>query len=127
MITATAVGRLTDTPNLRYLEDGTPVANFSLATDNRNRNETTFLRVAIWGKAGEAAAEHLVKGQRIAASGRIEARSWTDDEGTRRQIWTLTADATEWLDKPRSTQSEHSEPARRAEAKEAANTGEKPF
>ena len=46
MITATAVGRLTDTPNLRYLDDGTPVANFSLATDNRNREDTTFLRVA---------------------------------------------------------------------------------
>ncbi|MDH3684172.1 MAG: single-stranded DNA-binding protein [Acidimicrobiia bacterium] len=56
MITATAVGRLTDTPNLRYLDDGTPVANFSPATDNRNRDETTFLRVAIWGKASEAAA-----------------------------------------------------------------------
>ncbi|MDH3683911.1 MAG: single-stranded DNA-binding protein, partial [Acidimicrobiia bacterium] len=82
MITATAVGRLTDTPNLRYLDDGTPVANFSLATDNRNREDTTFLRVAIWGKAAEAAAEHLVKGQRIAASGRIESQSWTDDEGT---------------------------------------------
>ena len=127
MITATAIGRLTDTPNLRYLEDGTPVANFSLATDDRNREDTTFLRVAIWGKAGEAAAKHLVKGQRIAASGRIEARSWTDDEGTRRQIWTLTADATEWLDKPRSTQPEHSEPPRRAEAQEAAETGEEPL
>jgi len=79
------------------------------------------------GQAGESAAEHLVKGQRIAASGRIEARSWTDDEGTRRQIWTLTTDATEWLDMPRSAQSEHSEPARRAKAHEAAQTGEELF
>ena len=127
MITATAVGRLTDTPDLRHLDDGTPVANFSLATDNRNREKTTFLRVAIWGKSAEAAAEHLVKGQRIAASGRIEARSWTDDEGTRRQVWTLTADATEWLDRPRSAESVHSELGRRATAEPAAETGEEPF
>lgn len=124
MITATAVGRLTDTPNLRDLDDGTPVANFSLATDNRNREDTTFLRVAVWGKAGEAAAEHLVKGQRIAAPGRIEARSWTDDEGTRRQIWTLTADATEWLDKPRGAE-QSTTPKARAEA--TAETGEEPL
>ena len=111
MITATAVGRLTDQPTLRYVDDGTPVANFSLATDNRNREETAFLRVAVWGKAGEAAAEHLVKGQRIAASGRIESRSWTDAEGTRRQVWTLTADATEWLDKPRGATPEGEGPS----------------
>lgn len=59
--------------------------------------------MAIWGKAGEAAAEQLVKGQRIAASGRIEARPWTDDERTRRRTWITTADATGWLDKPRGT------------------------
>ncbi len=115
MITATAVGRLTDQPTLRYLDDGTPVTNFSVATDNRNRTETTFLRVAVWGKAGEAAAEHLVKGERIAASGRIEARSWVDDQGTRRQIWTLTADATEWLDKPRSAEALEVQPSNEEE------------
>lgn len=65
-----------------------------------NKEETTVLRVGIWGNADEAAAEHLVRGQRIAAYGRIEARSWTNDEGTRRQTWMFTADATEWLDKP---------------------------
>lgn len=116
MITATAVGRLTDQVSLKYLDDGTAVANCSLATDNRNKDETTFLRVAIWGKAGEAAAEHLVKGQRIAASGQIEARSWTDDEGTRRQTWTLTAGATEWLDKPRDTDAQQAELPEKEEA-----------
>ena len=99
----------------------------SLATENRNREETTFLRIAIWGKAGEAAAEHLVKGQRIAASGRIEAKSWTDDEGTRRQTWTLTADTTEWLHKPRSAQTDHSKPSRQTKAEAAAEAGEEPF
>ena len=126
MITATALGRLTDHPELRFLDDGTPVANFSLATDNRNRDDTTFIRVAIWGKAGEAVAEHLVKGQRIAATGRIECRSRTDDEGTRRQSWTLTADATEWLDKPRgSSPNQLTTPKAKAEA--AAQSGEEPF
>ena len=124
MITATAVGRLTDQPALRFLDDGTPVANFSLATDNRNRDETTFIGVAVWGKAGEAVAEHLVKGQRIAATERIESRSWTDDEGTRRQVWTLTADATEWLDKPRGAE-ESATPKAKAEA--VAETGEELF
>lgn len=124
MITATAVGRLTDEPVLSFLDDGTPVANFSLATDNRNRDETTFIRVAVWGKAGEAVAEHLVKGQRIAATGRIESRAWTDDEGTRRQVWTLTADATDWLDKPRAAE-QTTTPKAKVEA--AAKTGEEPF
>ena len=126
MITATALGRLTDKPELRFLDDGTPVVNFSLATDNRNRDDTTFIRVTVWGKASEAVAEHLVKGQRIAATGRIKSRSWTDDEGTRRQIWTLTADATEWLDKPRGTDSDQPTTPK-AKAETAAQSGEEPF
>ncbi len=97
---------------------------FSLATDYRNRDESTFIRVAVWGKAGEAVAEHLMKGQCIGAARRIELRSWTDDEGTRRQIWTLTADATEWLGKPKGAD-QPTTPEGRALA--AAETGAEPL
>ncbi len=103
MITGTAIGRLTAEPELRFHQD-TPVANFTLASDNRD-DSTTFIKVTIWGKRAEAAAEHLIKGQRIAATGRLETEKWTSNDGTEQTTLTMAATDTEWLDKPKGDSS----------------------
>lgn len=73
MMTSTAIGRTTAEPTLSYTTTGSrPVANFTIASDNRDRS-TTFLRVTVSGRLAEVVAEHLAKGQQVAAFGRLEA------------------------------------------------------
>jgi single-strand DNA-binding protein len=104
MITSTAIGRATAEPTLSYTKTGAqPVANFTIASDNRDKT-TTFLRVTVWGKLAEVVSEHLAKGQQVAASGRLEASEYADREtGEKRTGWTLTADQVEFLAKPRGS------------------------
>jgi len=104
MITSTAIGRTTAEPTLSYTKTGSqPVANFTIASDNRDKT-TTFLRVTVWGKLAETVAEHLAKGQQVAASGRLEAAEYADRQtDEKRTGWTLTADQVEFLAKPRGT------------------------
>ena len=77
------IGRLTQDPELRYTNEGTPVCNFSLAVerDFSNRNgekETDFIDVVAWRKTGETAAQYLKKGRMVAVTGRLQI---TKNEG----------------------------------------------
>ncbi len=60
------IGRLTRDPELRYLPNGTPVANFAVAvyrpfTTQQGQKETDFIDCLAWSKLGETAANHLQK------------------------------------------------------------------
>ena len=105
MITTNAIGRLTEAPELRTTGNDTPVANFTIASDNRPRpgrdDTSSFLRVTLWGSQAENAATHLVKGQLVAVTGRLEQTSWTTDDGETRTSWELTGNEIEYLTKPR--------------------------
>lgn len=71
-----AVGRLGDDPELRYTQSGQPVCDFPLAV-NRNwkdregntQQETTWLRVTVWGRQAEHCEEHLTKGSLVLIDG----------------------------------------------------------
>jgi single-strand DNA-binding protein len=65
---------------LRRTPGGDPVLNFSLAVDNGkdkdgNRRESTWFDCALWGKRGESLERHIVKGSKLALSGRPSARA----------------------------------------------------
>ena len=82
--TITLTGRLGRDFELRFTPQGTAVATSALATDTGfgEKKKTHWLRLVIWGKAGEIAAEHLGKGSRIAVSGRLEVDTYQKDDGT---------------------------------------------
>lgn len=103
MITATAIGRTTAEPKLDYTKATIPkpYANFTIASDNRDKT-TTFLRVTVWGPLAETVAEHVAKGHLIAATGRLESSEYTGTDGDKRTGWQLTADQVEFLAKPRA-------------------------
>lgn len=82
------IGNLGNDPEVRYLESGQAVANFSLATnrayttkDNERREETEWHRVVLWGKLAEIAEKYLAKGRTIYVEGRLRTRQWTDQNG----------------------------------------------
>lgn len=86
---AVILGHLGRDPELRNTQDGTPVANLSVATSetwkDRNtgekRERTEWHRVTIWGPLAEVADKYLSKGSKAYFRGRIETRKWQDQSG----------------------------------------------
>ena len=107
MITATALGRLTKTPELCKTSTGTNATSLTIASDNWGQDAgASFLKATVWGKTAENACAHLVKGQQVQASGRLEQQSWTDPEGQDRQGWEMNVDHLVYLAKPKVTDDE---------------------
>lgn len=75
-------GRLTRDPELRTTQGGTSVCNFRLAVNGFKDDDTVFLDVTVWGKSGEACAQYLHKGARVAASGTLKVREFERRDGT---------------------------------------------
>ena len=94
------VGNLTDDPELRFTQNGTPVANFRLAVSQRIRQddgtwrdgETNFFRVNAWRDQAENIAESLAKGNRAVVLGRLRTRAWETPEGEKRSVTEIDAD-----------------------------------
>ena len=93
------IGNLGRDPEIRYVRDGTPVANLRIATtetwndQNGQRQERTeWHRIVAWGKLAEIAKEYLSKGRQIYVEGRLQTRSWDDREGKKRYTTEVRAD-----------------------------------
>ncbi|MBB2976512.1 single-strand DNA-binding protein [Microbacterium endophyticum] len=97
----TVVGNLTADPELRYTQNGLPVANFTIASTPRNFDrasnewkdgEALFLRASVWREFAEHVAGSLTKGSRVIASGRLKQRSYETREGEKRTSMELEID-----------------------------------
>ncbi|MGB4137904.1 MAG: single-stranded DNA-binding protein [Microbacterium sp.] len=97
----TVVGNLTADPELRYTQNGLPVANFTIAstprTFDRQSNEwkdgeALFLRASVWRDFAEHVAGSLTKGMRVIAQGRLKQRSYQDRDGNNRVSIELEVD-----------------------------------
>ncbi|MGM0217676.1 single-stranded DNA-binding protein [Enterococcus sp. AZ126] len=82
------VGRLTADPNLRYTSSGSAVATFTLAVNrnftNANGNrEADFINCVIWRKPAETMANYARKGTLLGVTGRIQTRSYENQQGQR--------------------------------------------
>ncbi|MBI5668671.1 MAG: single-stranded DNA-binding protein [Chloroflexi bacterium] len=83
------IGNVGRNPELRYLQSGTAVCDFSVAvseswTDsstNERREKTTWYRVSAWGRLGEICNQYLEKGRQVMVVGTVEARAYTDKSG----------------------------------------------
>ena len=94
---ATLSGRLTADPELKYLPSGAAVANLRLASNRRyttngeRREEVLFVDVEVYGKAGEALAQHKAKGDFLLVDGRLRQHTWERD-GQRHSRLAIVAD-----------------------------------
>lgn len=98
----TVVGNATADVELRYTQNGTPVANVTIAstprTFDRQANEwkdeePLFLRANAWRELAEHMAATITKGTRVIAQGRLKQRSYQDREGNQRTSMELEIDA----------------------------------
>jgi single-strand DNA-binding protein len=96
------IGRLTRDPELRYTGNNTPVATFSLAV-NRNfsnqqgEREADFINIVVWRKQAENVKNYLTQGSQVAIEGRIQTRTYDDQNGQRRYITEVVADNVEFV------------------------------
>ena len=96
------IGRLTRDPELRYTGSNTPVATFSLAV-NRNfanqngEREADFINIVVWRKQAENVKNFLTQGSQVAVEGRIQTRSYDDQNGQKRYVTEVVADNVEFL------------------------------
>lgn len=92
------VGNLGRDPELRYTPQGTAVCNFSIATNEKKRDNagdfqdvTTWFRVTLWDKKAEVASKYLTKGSPVYIEGRLKIDEWTDRDGKNRYTLDITA------------------------------------
>lgn len=85
------IGNLTRDPEVRTLDSGVSVANFSVATNNTYTNrdgekveDVQFHRIVAWGKLAEIVEQYLRKGDRVFLQGPVEHRQWEDKDGNTR-------------------------------------------
>jgi single-strand DNA-binding protein len=98
----TIVGNLTADPELRYTQNGLPVANFTIASTPKVWDRTTgqskdgealFLRCSVWREFAEHVAGSLAKGMRVIAQGRLHQRAYQDRDGNSRTSIELDIEA----------------------------------
>ncbi len=96
----TLVGNITRDPELRFTPSGQATASFGLAVNRRWQDRqsgewqeaTSFFDVVCWREMAENVSESLVRGSRVVVTGRLEQRSWENQEGERRSKVEVVAD-----------------------------------
>ena len=107
----TLVGNLGQDPEMRFLPDGRPVANFSIATNRKWNNadgskgeETVWWRISVFGPQAEACTQYLAKGRQVLVSGRVRPdpatgspRVFQRNDGSSGASYELTANRVQFL------------------------------
>ena len=102
------MGRLTRDPEVRYTQtNNTLVATFSLAVNRRFAKEgdaqtADFINIVAWSSTGEFVSKYFKKGQQVAVIGRIQTRSWEDQNGQRRYTTEVIAEEVYFADSKRN-------------------------
>ena len=101
------IGRLTADPNLRYAAgSGTAVTRFTIAVNRRfvrqgEERQADFINIVAWSKLGEFCSKYFKKGQQVAIIGRIQTRTWDDDQGTKHYVTEVVAEEAYFADSKR--------------------------
>jgi single-strand DNA-binding protein len=86
MNSITIAGTLTRDAELKYLPNGDPIANFSIADNQGGRDkQAIFWNCGLYGKRAESLAQYLTKGQAVTVTGSVSEREWTSKDGEKRK------------------------------------------
>lgn len=94
------IGNLGSDPEVRTIESGAKVANFSIATTERYKDKngnpvdkTEWHNIVMWRGLAEIAEKWLKKGSQIYVEGKLRTRSWDDQNGNKRYTTEIMADS----------------------------------
>jgi len=95
------IGRLSRDPELRHTGTGMAVCQINVAVGRRTAQgrdpETDFINVVVWDKQAENVSRYLSKGRQVAVEGRIQTRSYDNNEGKRTYVTEVIASNVEFL------------------------------
>lgn len=98
------VGNLGTDPEMRYTASGSAVTTFRMAvsrsfgSDDGRKEETEWFTVVTWNKLAEILGQHLEKGRKVYAEGRLSTRSWDGPDGQKRYKTEVIANQVVFLD-----------------------------
>ncbi len=102
------LGNLTWDPELKHLDNGTPVTTLGLASnrtytagDGERREEVCYINVTVWGRFAEICCEYLRTGSQVLVEGRLKFDRWEDEEGNPRSKHEIVANTVQFLGSPR--------------------------
>ena len=95
------IGRLSRDPELRHTTSGMAVCQINVAVSRRTGAgrdpETDFINVVVWDKQAENVSKYLAKGRQVAVEGRIQTRSYDNNEGKKTYVTEVVANNVEFL------------------------------
>ncbi|PSO43757.1 single-stranded DNA-binding protein, partial [Candidatus Saccharibacteria bacterium QS_8_54_8] len=102
---AIVVGNLARDPELRTTQNGRSVTSFAVATNRvwqdqngETQEQTDFHNVVAWAKLAELADQYLSKGRRVMVVGRLQTRSWEDQDGKKNYRTEIVANELNFMD-----------------------------
>lgn len=101
------MGRLTRDVELKQTQtNNTAVANFTLAVNRRfvkegEERQADFINITAWGKTAEFVSKYFKKGQQVSVIGRIQTRTWDDDQGQKHYVTEVVAEEVYFADSKR--------------------------
>ncbi|MDK2798793.1 MAG: single-strand DNA-binding protein [Clostridiales bacterium] len=102
------MGRLTRDPELRYTASNIPVCSFTIAVDRNfvrqgEQRQADFIQVVAWRNTAEFVSKYYTKGMQVVVSGRLQTRTWDDQEGKRHYVTEVVVDETYFADSKRDS------------------------
>lgn len=114
--TIVIMGRLTRDPELRYTQNQTPVASFTLAVDrdfsgrDGAEKQTDFIDCVAWRSSAEFISKYFSKGRLAVVAGRLQLRDWTDKDGNKRRSAEVVSDHIYFGDSKKDSGTQSAEP-----------------
>jgi len=101
------IGRLTADPQLKTTPSGQSVSSFSIATNRvwndkmgQKKEDTEFHNIVAWGRQAEVASQFLTKGSMVLIEGRLQTRTWQDQQGQNRKTTEIITERLQLGPKP---------------------------
>jgi single-strand DNA-binding protein len=98
------VGRLGADPDVKTIGSGGTVTKLSVATsenwvdkEGKKQERTEWHRVVVWGRLAEICGKHLAKGRQVYLEGRLQTRSWEDQQGQKKYTTEIVANTVQFL------------------------------
>jgi single-strand DNA-binding protein len=99
------IGNLGGDPEMKYTPSGKAITTFRVAVgrtfrspEGENRDETEWFRVVAWDKLAETCNQYLHKGSKVYIEGRLQTRTWKDNNGQDRYMTEVVANEMMMLD-----------------------------
>jgi single-strand DNA-binding protein len=104
------IGNAGKDAELRYLSSGTAQSQFSLAVNSRRRGQsgdweeqTEWFNIVVWAEQAERISQYITKGKQVYVEGRLQTRTWDDDQGVKHYRTEVVAQTIQLLGGPRDS------------------------